>query len=128
MPMYSFKCSASGAVFDRFESMKETGWHTTCQCGATADKQILHAPMGHVESDCPPHIAPVTGEKITTNRERREFMARNGLMDGNDFTPEWQAREAKKRREKVERDAAKAYDYLPNGMKPETVMKEVLND
>jgi hypothetical protein len=126
--MYSYKCSASGAVFDRFESMKETGRETVCRCGASAPKFYQNPPMGHVESDCPPHIAPGTGEQITSNRQRREFMARNGLMDANDFTPEYQARKAKERREKVEREAAKAYEYLPNGMKPETVLKEVLND
>lgn len=127
MPMYSYKCSESGTEFDRFERMAETGKETTCKCGAVAPK-VYHSPMAFVESECPVHKAPVTGETITTNRQRREFMKRNNLVDANDFTPDFLMREQKKRREKIDREAAKAYDYLPNGMKPEQVIKEVTND
>lgn len=84
--------------------------------------------MVQVESDCPPHRAPKTGEMITTNKQRREFMARNGFIDANDFKPDFLFREQKERKRKAEKDAAKAYDYLPGGMTPEKVMKEVLND
>jgi len=127
MPMYSYKCTNSGTEFDRFERMADTGTETTCECGANA-KKVYHAPMGFVESDCPPHKAPKTGEWMTSNRQRREFMKREGLVDANDFTPDYIFREQKKRREKADREAAKAYEYLPNGVKPETILKEALND
>ena len=124
MPIYSYRCSETGVEFDRFERMKDTGHSTSCECGARAQK-VYHAPMAWVESDCPPHIAPRTGEKITTNRQRREFMARENLVDANDFKPEFVIREQKARREKLKREAAKAYDNLPQGMKPEAILKEV---
>lgn len=124
MPMYSYKCSATGAVFDRFESMKETGTKVECNCGAIA-KKVYHAPMAWVETDCPPHIAPRTGEKITTNKQRREFMAREGLMDANDFTPEFMRKRDKERRRKREAQAAKLYEDLPKGLTPEKVIKEI---
>lgn len=126
MPLYSYRCSETGVVFDRFESMKETGRETVCQCGANAPKVILQAPMGHVESDCPPHRAPVTGEWITTNRQRREYMKRNKMVDANDFTPDFVFREQKKRREKLKSEAAKLYDNLPSGLKPEKVLQEAI--
>lgn len=126
MPIYSYRCSETGVEFDRFERMAETEKSTTCGCGAVAPK-VYHAPMAFVESDCPPHIAPKTGERITTNRQRREFMAREGFVDANDFKPDFVIREQKARRERLEKKAAKAYDNLPPGMKPETVIKEVLN-
>ena len=127
MPLYSYKCSATGAVFDRFESMKETGRETVCQCGAAAPKFYQTPPMGFVESDCTPHKAPRTGEIINSNHKRREFMKRNGLMDANDFTPDYIFREQKKRRDALKREAAKAYEDLPSGMKPEKVLNEVLS-
>lgn len=122
--MYSYKCSATGAEFDRFERMTETGKSVTCQCGANAPK-VYHASMAWVETDCPPHIAPRTGEKITTNRQRREFMARNNLIDANDFKPEVVVREQQQRRAKLKAEAAKAYADLPKGLTPEKVLKEV---
>jgi putative FmdB family regulatory protein len=125
MPIYSYKCSATGEEFDRFERMTDTGKSVTCQCGANAPK-VYHAPMAFVESDCPPHIAPKTGEKITTNRQRREYMARENMVDANDFKPDFVIREQKARRERLRREAAKAYNNLPQGMTPETVIKEVL--
>lgn len=126
MPLYSYKCSATGAVFDRFESMKETGTETVCECGASAPKFYQTPPMGHVESDCPPHRAPRTGEVIDSNRKRREFMKRNNLIDANDFTPDFVVREQKQRREKLQREARKAYDNLPPGLTPERVIKEAI--
>lgn len=127
MPIYSYKCAATGEQFDRFERMKETGKSTVCACGSDASK-VYHSPMAFVESDCPPHKAPITGEIISSNKQRAEFMRRNGLIDGNDFSPSYLARENKERRERLNREAEKAYDYLPNGLKPETVLKEALHD
>ena len=127
MPMYSYRCSASSAVFDRFERMTETGKETKCNCGAIA-KKVYHSPMAFVETECPIHRAPVTGEMITTNKQRREFMARNGLMDAGDFTPEYVIGKQNKRRAALKREADKLYADLPKGMTPEKIMNEVLND
>lgn len=126
MPMYSYKCDSTGVEFDRFERMADTGPETDCQCGANAQK-VYHAPMGFVESDCPPHKAPRTGEWITSNRQRREFMKRNNLIDANDFTPSFVHREQKKRRDALKAEAAKAYEGLPKGMTPENILKEAKN-
>lgn len=127
MPMYSYKCSATGAVFDRVQSMKETGTEVECNCGAIA-KKVYHAPMAWVETDCPPHKAPRTGEMITTNKQRREFMAKNSLIDAGDFTPDFVFRESAERKRKLNEEAAKAYADLPDGLTPEKVLDEVLHD
>jgi hypothetical protein len=55
-------------------------------------------------------------------------MARNNLIDANDFKPDFVIREQKKRRDALKAEAAKAYADLPKGMKPETILKEVIND
>lgn len=111
-------------MFDRFERMAETGTETGCRCGAVA-KKVYHAPMAHVESECPPHRAPKTGEIITTNKQRREFMARNGLIDANDFKPDFVIRQQKEMKARLKKEAEKAYADLPRGLTPETVIKEV---
>jgi len=126
MPMYDYQCSHCNTDFTLFQSMQETSPQTRCGCGEMANK-VYHAPMAFVESECPPHRAPKTGEIITSNAQRREFMARNNLMDANDFTPDFIEREQAERKRKNDQAAAKAYDYLPNGMKPETVLNEVLD-
>ena len=125
MPIYSYRCSETGTEFDRFERMAETGTETECRCGALA-KKVYHAPMAHVESDCPPHRAPRTGEIIDSNKKRREFMRRNNLIDANDFKPDFVIREQQKRREALKREAEKAYADLPKGMTPQKVLNEVL--
>ena len=53
----------------------------------------------------------VEGEDIGSRRKRAEYMRRNGLADGNDYSPGWYERKRaetkreadKARREKVER-------------------------
>lgn len=126
MPIYSYKCSETGAVFDRFESMKDTGRKTQCKCGSTAPKYYQTPPMGFVEADVPPHKAPRTGEIINSNRKRREFMKRENLIDANDFTPDFVFREQKKRRDALKQEARKAYEDLPKGLTPEKVIREAI--
>lgn len=42
--------------------------------------------MGYVQRDCH-YMCPVTRKPVTSNAQRREIMAANGLMDANDFKP-----------------------------------------
>ena len=125
MPIYSYRCDHCSTDFDLFQTMAETSPQTKCECGQTA-KKVYHAPMAFIETECPAHKAPITGEMITTNAQRREFMARNNLIDANDFTPDYLFKEQKERRQKLNKEAAKAYEDLPSGLTPETVLNEVL--
>lgn len=40
--------------------------------------------IGYVQGDCH-YTCPVTRQQVTTNRQRRNIMARHNLIDANDF-------------------------------------------
>lgn len=100
MPLYDFICSA-GHKFDRFLKLAEYDAPQTCECGATASKQ-LSAPR--VVPDIQAYQSPIDGRVINSRAQRREDLRRNGCVE---YEPSMKEHAARARaREEQELDAA----------------------
>lgn len=96
MPLYTFKCGDCGSVQDDvLLHMVDIGTDAEPSCCGARMTQVLHVPMATVQGECH-YVCPKTGEKITSRKQRAENFARNGLMDANDFTPDYLHREQMK--------------------------------
>ena len=85
MPNYLYQCENSKKRFDRFARVVDHQAVVECACGANAI-QIITAPMVII----PAHMSatgnssyqsPIDGRPITTERQRREDMARNDCVE-----------------------------------------------
>jgi putative FmdB family regulatory protein len=85
MPIYAFKCPACGASQDAFLHIADRDTSAPECCGAKTERQIT-ACMVFVRA-FESHKSVITGEIIQSERQRREMMAREGLVDANDYKP-----------------------------------------
>lgn len=85
-------------------------------------ERTLSAPIVHVPANLH-YICPVTGEGVTNERQRRNIMAREGLVDANDFTPEYIVRRQKKKTEARQKLAAQL-PGLPEGVTREQIFSD----
>lgn len=83
--IYDYECRTCGKrqlnVVNRIAERKTNA--PEC-CGDRMGIIILAAPMGFVDN-MEEYICPVTGQGVTTRRQRNEIMKREGLLDANDF-------------------------------------------
>lgn len=91
MPLYTFKCD-NGHKFDRFLRLKEYDAPQTCECGASAARQLC-APMFSIDAtNFVPYESPATGKWITSKTQRREDMKVSGCVDYEPSLKEHQAK------------------------------------
>lgn len=83
--LYDYECRTCGKrqlnVVNRIAERKTNA--PDC-CGEKMSIIILAAPMGFVDN-MEEYWCPVTGEGVTSRRQRNEIMKREGLLDANDF-------------------------------------------
>jgi len=91
MPNYDFKCRECGEIR---ENVLLRITHDECDrpfcCGNVMQQHFTVPPQVHwVDPVIEPFRAIATKDRpvITTQRQNREYMARNGLVDANDFGP-----------------------------------------
>lgn len=100
--MYDYECKSCGLrqldIYNRIDDRKKNA--PVC-CDKAMEIVILTAPYGFVDN-MEEYMCPVTMQGVTTRRQRNEIMAREKLIDANDFmkTPE----QRKAQVEKVEDD------------------------
>jgi putative FmdB family regulatory protein len=111
MPIYPFTCPTCGASRDEFKRVADRDANPPECCGAAMARQIT-APMVSVPAECR-YKCPVTGEVVTSYRQRRNLMAQHNLVDANDFTPAYMVERKRKARAENERIAAGLYADLP---------------
>ena len=94
MAVYDFKCGECGQVLENvILAMTHEDWeHPACyDCGQHTEHYITSSPMVlWKDGDLPDggFVAGKKKERISTRRDRREFMAKNDLVDANDmYTP-----------------------------------------
>lgn len=106
MPLYEYRCRQCGAESEAYNRIaeRESG-APACACGGQTEPFIGTPPMGHVQGECH-YVCPKTGEQITSRKQRAENFARHGLMDANDFTPQYLHRTKTERRRKLNELAA----------------------
>jgi len=98
--IFDFKCPECGDVLEdvMLSCMHEDDEHPACYtCGEFMNHYITKAPWGYVtDTEFPvPFKAGAKGEIITGAKQRREFMARNDLLDANEvMTPPTKNEEA----------------------------------
>lgn len=116
MPTYDYHCDTCDKTEEFVLRMSEVGTDAepVC-CNHRMRKVILTAPLGAVQRECH-YVCPATGERITSWRQRANNFARNGLMDANDFTPEYTERKDRKKWEKIRSLAKLNEDTLPKGV------------
>ena len=107
MALYDYQCGACGSVREAYNRIAERETHAPSCCDRPMQIVHLTPPMGNVQ--CEAHyVCPATGERITSHRQRRNNFARHGLMDANDFTPEFCERRDTKKWERIRALAAEA--------------------
>lgn len=84
MPKYQYRCPDCGD-FDRILRVADHVRVIECECGKEAN-QVITAPMlvipAHMSATgISAYESPVTGELITTQRQRKEDMARHGCIE-----------------------------------------------
>lgn len=88
MPIYDFKCdTCEKKVLNRILRITHTEDELPTCCNRTMGYYITRAPMVHwIDPVIEPFRAIATKDQpvITTTRQNREYMARNGLVDAND--------------------------------------------
>ena len=106
MPNYDFKCGdCKRIVENKFLSISHTPDDLPTCCNRSMGYYITQPPLVHwVDPIIEPFRSIATKDKpiISTTRERREYMARNGLLDANDVCQPPTQAEQKQAREEIQ--------------------------
>lgn len=85
MPIYEYACGQCGRGWEIHCSVKEHRSERECECGGIG-RRVLSVPM--ITPDIQPYRAvagDMAGKPITSRREHREYLKRNGLVEvGNE--------------------------------------------
>lgn len=120
--IYDYKCPECGSERDSvYNTIAER--HTQAPECCSGRMEIIHkvAPMGFVDREIR-YICPVTGDGVTTRKQRNEIMAREGLVDANDFKQTFEQRAAAKAKKQAELKAIE--DEIPKELKS-TMQKHI---
>lgn len=124
--LYDYQCKACGAVqLNVINKIADRRTNAPECCGEKMIIIITQAPYGYIDREVR-YICPVTQKEVTTRKQRNEIMAREGLVDANDFKMTHQQRLAAKQKNDDEIAAIKAEvpDELKKTMKKEFKKKE----
>lgn len=97
MPLYTYACPKCGGVDTEFNTVANRHAGPVC-CGASMKLEITPTQVANVlgGGDFQGYRCPVTDQWVTSRRQRREIMARQGLIEAGD-----KSRADEKRREKM---------------------------
>lgn len=84
MRIYEYKCHECGAELEAANTIDERRTNAPLCCGVQTTIEIRTPPRGYVDN-MEEYFCPVTRQGVTTRRQRNEIMAREGLVDANDF-------------------------------------------
>lgn len=84
--LYDYLCRSCGHETEAINKIDERRTNAPVCCGEGMDIIIKKAPLGFVEREVR-YRCPVTGQGVTSMRQRKDIMAREGLVDANDFEP-----------------------------------------
>lgn len=119
MPTYEFECSA-GHVTDQFRALDERNDPLRCECGLLAQR-VLSATRGIVKFPAAggrEYVSQASGKYITTEKERRDDLARTNCRPYEGFEAETKeaarkrAYDEKKSDEKLHENVSRAYYQL----------------
>ena len=102
MPIYAYICHECGAEREGFNRVSERRTNAP-DCHGPMDIRLTPN-IGFVQRECH-YECPITGQPITTHRQRANVMAEHDVVDANDFKPAVTHEKAKRR---FDRNAEKA--------------------
>lgn len=81
--MYDYRCKSCRAETEAVNRIDERNTHAPICCGERMEIIIKVAPMGYVDRVIN-YRCPVTNEFVTTKRQRKNIMAREGLVSAHE--------------------------------------------
>lgn len=111
MPIYEFRCAACGGSQDCFKHIAERDDAPACACGAPTTR-ALSAPMVSIPANLS-YQCPVTGQAVSSERQRDRIMKENRLIDANDFTPSYMVDRKRRQTQANQKLAAQLYADVP---------------
>lgn len=116
MPEYRFRCEEHRQqVVDIILSYNQHGdkrKHPKCpECEATM-RQVITAPAMIAVDNMPAYKCIATNQVISNRKQRQEVMARNDLIDANDFGPPKSKGPAKVDRDPIPWSEVDTNDYI----------------
>lgn len=120
MPYYEFECAA-GHLTDDYRTMETRNDPLRCDCGKLAHR-VISATQGIVKFPAAggrEYVSPASGKYITTERQRRDDLARTdcrpyeGLESETKEAARKRAAEEKKQDAKIHENVSRAYYQLP---------------
>lgn len=124
MPSYDFQCDTCGVITEAYLRVSQLENDRPSCCGQMTRQVILRPPMGYVRPDTH-YKCPVTNEGVTSQRQRRNIMAKHDLIDANDMTPDFAKRQEEKKWADI-RKRAKAHDDFINTALPGVTLDQVV--
>lgn len=115
MPTYSYECRDCGAEQEVFCKISEMDDRVPRCCEAPMQRNI-HPVAGYVQMPCS-YVCPVTRQGVTSWKQRKEIMARKGLIDANDMNTPSELRKYEKRMA----DSKKLADTTPEEVRNFTI-------
>lgn len=101
MPIYAYRCSC-GAETEAFNRVADRRTNAP-ECHGPMEIKLCPN-LGYVQQGCH-YVCPITGNQITSHRQRANIMAEHDVVDANDFKPKIAHEKAQKR---YNRNAEKA--------------------
>lgn len=93
--LYDYQCKTCGLETEEFNRIDERNSNAPLCCGQRMEIVIKSAPYGYVDRKID-YICPVTNQHVSSKRQRREIMAKEGLVSAHDMVTTWERREQKR--------------------------------
>jgi len=113
--IYDYACKSCGSETERVNKIDDRHTNAPVCCGEHMPIVIKKAPMGYVDRPIY-YRCPVTNEGVTSKSQRREIMAREGLVSAHELM------QTKDQRNAAEQNVK---DLSEQSRGPESVRKDV---
>ena len=113
--LYDYQCNTCGSKATAINSVSERRSNAPECCGEKMGIYIGSAPMAYMGRTID-YVCPVTGQHVSSKRQRREIMAREGLVSAHELISSREHRQAKV-------DESKA--IVERGFGPQELKKQV---
>ena len=101
--LYDYRCNTCWRQEEAFRTIAERKTKAPICCGEPMEIIITKAPMGYMGRNID-YICPVTGEHVTSKQQRRNIMAREGLVSAHELMSSKEERDKKEQRVKELRE------------------------
>ena len=113
--LYDYKCQSCGNTAERSNRIAERHTNAPECCGQKMGIYISQAPMGYMGRNIN-YLCPVTGQYVTSKKQRREIMAREGLVSAHEMISSKEYRQ---------KQVDKALSYRAQGKGPKELTEQV---